>query len=139
MQANRLQQLFKPESIALFGASSVPEALGTVVLNNLKSGGFSGTLTLINPKNQEIDGQPCYSKLSDARSVVDTAIIVAPPAAVPEIITDCGESGAGAAIVISAGFSEAGAQGKTLETEMLRRAERYESPIDPDQTLILES
>lgn len=109
----------------MFGASSVPEALGTVVLNNLKSGGFSGTLTLVNPKYQEIDGQPCYGKLSDAGSVVDTAIIVAPPAAVPEIITDCGESGVGAAIVISAGFSEAGAQGKTLETEMLRRAEHY--------------
>lgn len=125
MQANRLQQLFKPESIALFGASSVPEALGTVVLNNLKSGGFGGTLTLINPKYQEIDGQPCYSKLSGTGTEVDTAIIVAPSSAVPDIISDCGESGVGAAVVISAGFSEAGAQGKTLEAEMLRRAKRY--------------
>jgi acetyltransferase len=125
VQANRLRQLLKPESVALFGASSVPDALGTVVLDNLKSGGFGGTLTLVNPKYQEIHGQPCYSKLSDAGTVVDTSIIVAPPAAVPDIITDCGECGVGAAIVISAGFSEAGSRGKALEIEMLSRAERY--------------
>jgi acetyltransferase len=125
MQANRLQQLFKPESIALYGASSVPGALGTVVLNNLKSAGFSGALTLINPKYQELDGQPCFGKLSDSGCAADTAIIVAPATTVPGIVTDCGESGLGAAIVISAGFSEAGPRGKALEAEMLRRARRY--------------
>ena len=125
MQANRLQQLFKPQSVALFGASSAPGALGTVVLNNLKSGGFKGTLTLVNPKYQELDGQPCYSKLGEAGVAVDTVVIVAPPAVVPDILTDCGESGVSAAIVISAGFSEAGQRGKALEAELLRRAKRF--------------
>ena len=56
---------------------------------------------------------------------VDLAVIVAPAKVVPSIITDCGESGVGAAIVISANFSEAGPKGAALEAEMLRRARRY--------------
>jgi acetyltransferase len=78
MQADRLKRLFKPESVALFGASNVPGKLGTVVLNNLKSAGYKGALTLINPKYDELDGQPCFANLGDAGGAVDTAIIVAP-------------------------------------------------------------
>jgi len=129
MQPNRLQQLFKPESVALFGASSVKGALGTVILNNLKSAAFHGPVTLVNPKYEEIDGQPCYSRLAEADCATDLAVIVAPASVVPDIITDCGESGVGAAIVVSAGFSEAGPRGSGLETEMLRRARRYNMRI----------
>lgn len=125
MQPNRLQQLFKPGSVALFGASAEPGALGTVVLANLKSAGFHGPITLVNPKYEELDGQPCFKRLIDADCATDLAVIVAPAAVVPDIITDCGESGVGAAIVMSAGFSEAGPRGSGLETEMLRRARRY--------------
>ena len=46
MQHNSIQKLFKPESIALFGASNAPGKLGTVVLRNLKSAGYGGSLTL---------------------------------------------------------------------------------------------
>lgn len=125
MQRNELQKLFKPESVALFGASQTPDSLGTVVLHNLRSAGYSGDLVLVNPKYSEIDGQPCFSKLSEAGRSVDTAIIVAPSSAVPDIVTDCGQCGVSAAIVISAGFREVGAQGAALEAEMLSRARRY--------------
>jgi acetyltransferase len=125
MQANPLQQLFKPRSVVLFGASSEPGALGTVLLKNLESAGFKGELTLVNPKYQEISGRPCYPNLAESGASPESAIIVAPPAVVPGIITDCGENGVRAAVVISAGFSEAGARGKALEADMLRRAKRY--------------
>ncbi|NNL05825.1 MAG: bifunctional acetate--CoA ligase family protein/GNAT family N-acetyltransferase [Xanthomonadales bacterium] len=125
MQPDRLQQLFKPGSVALFGASEEEGALGTVVLENLKSAGFHGEITLINPKYEEIGGEPCFPALADSGREVDLAIIVTPAKVVPNIITDCGESGVGAAIVISANFSEAGPKGAALEAEMLRRARRY--------------
>jgi acetyltransferase len=125
MQPDRMRQLFKPESVVLYGASEVEGALGTVVLKNLKSAGFHGPITLVNPKYQEIDGEPCYPDLASAGLEVDLAVIVAPAKAVPTIITDCGENGVGAAIVISANFSEAGPKGAALEAEMLRRAKRY--------------
>ena len=125
MQQDRLNKLFKPQSIALFGASDVAGKLGTIVLDNLKSGGYQGDLILVNPKYQEIGGLPCFGKLADAGQAVDTAIIVAPARAVPGIITECGENGVAAAVVISAGFREAGPRGQALEADMIRRARRY--------------
>ena len=125
MQPDRLRQLFKPQSVALFGASAVKGALGTVILENLRAGGFKGPITLVNPKYDELDGEPCYPSLTEAGHEAELAVIVAPAKVVPAIITDCGEAGVGAAIVISAGFSEAGPQGNALESEMLRRAKRY--------------
>lgn len=125
MQPDRLMQLFKPGSVALFGASEVEGALGTVVLENLRSAGFHGEVTLINPKYDSIGGEPCFPTLADSGREVDLAVIVTPAKVVPRIITDCGESGVGAAIVISANFSEAGPKGAALEAEMLRRARRY--------------
>ena len=125
MQPDRLRQLFKPESVALFGASTVDGALGTVILENIKAGGFRGPITLVNPKYEEIDGEPCYPSLAESGREAELAVIVAPAKVVPDIISDCGEAGVGAAIVISAGFSEAGPQGLALESAMLRRAKRY--------------
>ena len=125
MQPDRLRQLFKPKSVALFGASNVEGALGTVILQNLNSAGFQGEITLVNPKYEEIDGDTCFPSLEASGREVDLAVIVAPAKVVPHIIEDCGESGVGAAIVVSANFSEAGPKGATLEKEMLRRARRY--------------
>jgi acetyltransferase len=125
MQQEQLKKLFRPESIALFGASDIPGKLGTVVLKNLRSAGFKGSLTLVNPKYQKIDGEPCLSSLAEAENQVDCAIIVTPARAVPKIITECGENGVASAIVISAGFREAGPEGVALEADMLRRARRY--------------
>lgn len=126
MRKDRLQQLFKPESLALFGASTTPGSLGTVVLENLRDADYQGRITLINPKHEELDGEPCYPTLADSENRADVAVIAAPAEAVPDIIDDCGESGVGGAIVITAGFREAGGKGAALEAEMLRRARRHE-------------
>ena len=64
MQVDRLRQLFKPNSVALFGASDIEGALGTVILNNLKSGGFHGEITLVNPKYETIGDEPCFPSLA---------------------------------------------------------------------------
>jgi len=124
-QISRLERLLKPGSVALFGASGHTGTLGAVLLNNLKAAGYQGNITLVNPKYPDIDGNPCFASLRAAKNPVDTAIIVAPAHAVPDIITDCGECGVAGAIVISAGFREAGRQGAALEEELLRRARRY--------------
>jgi acetyltransferase len=125
MQPDRLRKLFKPESIALFGASQRPGALGTVLLDNIRTAGFAGKLVLVNPKYDDIDGQACFPSLEASGQEVDTAVVVAPAPVVPDIITECGEHGVAAAIVLSAGFREAGSEGAALEARMLKRARRY--------------
>ena len=83
MQPDRTKQLFKPDSVALFGASTVEGALGTVILQNLKSAGFHGEITLVNPKYEEIDGDACFPSLAASGREVDLAVIVAPAKVVP--------------------------------------------------------
>ena len=76
MQPDRMKQLFKPDSVALFGASTVEGALGTVLLQNLKSAGFHGEITLVNPKYEEIDGETCFPSLAACGREVDLASTV---------------------------------------------------------------
>jgi len=125
MSNENLQRLFKPASVALVGASRTSGSLGTVVLDNLEAAGFTGELVRVNPRHEELDGRPCFPTVSAAEREIDLAVVVAPAALVPGIITDCGEAGVGGAIVMSAGFREAGGKGASLEAEMLRRARRY--------------
>ena len=139
MQPDRLKQLFRPESVALFGASEVPGALGTVILNNLNSADFSGDIVLVNPKYEQIGDRPCHPSLAAAGREVDLAVIVAPARAVPAIITDCGDSGVGAAVVISAGFSEAGPEGRAgmrAEVGWARRDDSGSPPLRASQVTI---
>ena len=45
-----LEPIFRPQSVAVIGASTVPGKLGHDILANLKNGGFAGPLYPINPK-----------------------------------------------------------------------------------------
>jgi acetyltransferase len=55
---------------------------------------------------------------------VDLAVIATPPATVPRIVEECGEAGIAAAVVVTAGFSETGAEGAALERSLLDAARR---------------
>ena len=68
MGPHYLDRLFSPRSIAVFGASTRPNAVGTLIYGNLLHGGFLGALYPINPKYRQLDGQPCYP---DIQSIAD--------------------------------------------------------------------
>ena len=122
MAASPLQRLFKPRSVALFGASSRPASTGGVLLRNLLEGGFKGPIYPINPKHGEVQGQRAYSGIKDVPEHVDLAVIATPAPTVPDILEECGDHGVEAAVVISAGFGEAGPEGKALEKRLLEIA-----------------
>ena len=104
MSTYRLDHLFLPKSIALFGASPREKSLGRTVLANLRSGGFTGPIHLINPNHPEIDGIATLASINALADPPDLAVVTAPPAAVPGIIAQAGEKGCAAAIVLSAGL-----------------------------------
>jgi acetyltransferase len=120
-----LHAIFEPKSVALIGASDTAGSLGRLVLDNLDGAGFTGELILVNPSRQAIGDRPVYASVGDAPIVPDVAVIMTPAATVPDIITDCGERGVRGAIVISAGFREAGETGLALEREVVSRSRRY--------------
>jgi acetyltransferase len=87
--------------------------------------GFQGTLYPINTKNSEVQGKRAYASIASIGEPVELAVIATPPQTVPGIIEDCGIHGVKAAVIITAGFGEAGEEGVALERQLLEIARRY--------------
>lgn len=122
-----LKAFFEPESVAVIGASANPDKLGHSVLKNLVEGGYAqkGKIYPINPGGGEILGQRAYPSVLDVTDPIDLAVIVIPYPYVPEALRLCGKKGIPAAIVISAGFREAGMEGLERERELVQIAKEY--------------
>lgn len=122
-----LDAFFQPQSVAVIGASSNPVKLGHAVLKNLVQGGYAerGSIYPINPAASEILGIPAYASVLDIPDSIDLAVIVIPYPSVPEALRICGQKGIPAAIVISAGFREAGMEGLERERELVQIAQEY--------------
>jgi acetyl coenzyme A synthetase (ADP forming)-like protein len=122
-----LDAFFHPASVAVIGASSSPAKLGHAVLKNLVNGGYinKGTIYPINPSATEILGLTAYPSVLDVPGPIDLAVLVIPYPHVPDALRTCGEKSIPAAIVISAGFREAGQEGLEREMELITIAHQY--------------
>src|SRR5512138_1584185 len=110
---------FKPRGIVVIGASTSPEKLGYGVARNLIQSGYPGAIHFVSQKQGQLFERPLYTDLSQVPDPVDLAILIVPPNATPKTIKECGERGIHAAIIVSAGFREVGAQGAALEQQCL--------------------
>lgn len=117
------QNLFLISRIALVGVSANPEKIGYAVLRNLLS--FQGTVYPVNPKGGEILGRTVYPSLADVPERPDAVIITVPNTVVPQVMHDAGERGIPLAIIITAGFREAGDEGALLEEKVEAIAQAY--------------
>ena len=122
-----LEEFFSPHSIAVIGASANPSKLGYAVLNNLVSGGYAniGKIYPINLSGGQILNLPTYPSVLDVPDPIDLAVIVIPYPVVPDALTECGKKGIPAAIIISAGFREAGMEGLERELQLIDIAKEY--------------
>ncbi|PPC94661.1 MAG: GNAT family N-acetyltransferase [Methylotenera sp.] len=125
MVQHPLHYVFAPKSVAVFGASDNTDSVGEIVFQNMLQSGFRGSLYPINPKHSEIQGCKAYSSIAYITEPVELAVITTPALSVPDIIEECGEHHVKAAIIISAGFSESGPEGKALEQKVLEIAQHY--------------
>jgi acetate---CoA ligase (ADP-forming) len=114
-------ELFRPKSIVVVGASRNPEKAGHGVLRNLVRAGFPGEIYAVNPQGGEVLGRRLYADIEEIPGRVDLGVFVVPPPAIPEGIRRLARLGMKAAIVISAGFKEAGGEGARHE-QALREA-----------------
>ncbi|WP_319523251.1 bifunctional acetate--CoA ligase family protein/GNAT family N-acetyltransferase [uncultured Desulfosarcina sp.] len=123
MSVRNLESLFNPSSVVLVGASATPQTVGAVATRNLFAAGFLGDIYLVNPRRSEIEGHPCFKDVASLPEAPDLAVIATPPDSVPGVISQLGERGTKAAVVITAGFGEGGsARGKALCDAMLEAA-----------------
>lgn len=126
MAQHYLSKLFEPDSIAVFGAGDDPRSMGSVVFGNLVAGGYDGRVYVINKRPQgPLQNRPVYASLDEVPGPVDLALIATPADTVPNIVEACGKHGVKAAIVLSAGFAEAGGRGAFLQRVIVDTARRY--------------
>lgn len=122
---DKLDAIFKPKSVAVIGASSTKGKIGRETLHNILLAEFNGKVFPVNPKAQVIHSIKAYSTILDVPDAVDLAIVIVPKEMVKDVARQCGEKGVKGLVVISAGFSEVGAEGKKRETEVLEIVHEY--------------
>ena len=125
LEHHYLDDLFNPSSIAVIGASGTPGSVGMRVMSNLMLGQFAGKLIPVNPKYTTLFNKTCYPSITAVSEQIDLAVITTPARTVPAIMEACGQKGIRLAVIISAGFSEMGEEGKVLEEAMLEKARQY--------------
>lgn len=124
LREHPLDVFFRPESVAVIGATETPGSVGRTLLWNLMTSPFGGTVYPINPRRASVLGIKAYPNIKAVPEKVDLAVVVTPAPTIPGIIRECGEAGVRAAIVISAGFKEVGPQGAELERQVVEEARK---------------
>lgn len=112
--------LISPKSIAVVGGSNHLNKPGGKLVKNILDGQYSGSLYVVNPKDTVVQGIPVYPSV-DQLPPTDLAILAIPALACIGTINQLLEQGTKAFIIISAGFGEAGEEGKKLELELANK------------------
>jgi len=113
-----LDALFKPRSIAIFGASDDVTKIGGRPLQFLQKYGYAGGIYPINRKGGLVQSLQAYASLAELPEVPELAVIAVPPAGVLDAVQDCAQRGVKAAVILSAGFSEMGEEGSRLQARI---------------------
>ena len=119
------KQLLQPESIVVIGGSNNVHKPGGAVVRNILNGGYQGTLRVVNPKEDEVQGIKAFH---DAKQLppTDLAVLVVAARFCPDYVELlAAEKGVKAFIIISAGFSEETPEGAALEQQIIDTCERY--------------
>lgn len=118
-------QLLRPASIVVVGASNNVHKPGGAILRNLISGGYTGELRAVNPKETEIQGVKAYADVKDIPDT-DLAVLAIPAALCPDAVqTLAAEKQVRAFIILSAGFGEETHEGAILEDRILQTVNEY--------------
>jgi acetyl coenzyme A synthetase (ADP forming)-like protein len=120
-----LTPFFQPKGVVVIGASTSPEKLGYGVARNLIASGFQGAIHFVSQKSGTLFDHPLYTNLSDVPDPVDLAILIVPTQVTPQTIEDCGKRGIKAAVIVSSGFREVGAEGAALEKQCVAVARKH--------------
>ena len=114
-----------PESIVVVGGSNNVHKPGGALVRNLISGGYKGTLRIVNPKEDEVQGIKVFHDAADIPPT-DLAVLVIPAPACPDTVELlASQKGVKAFIIISAGFGEETKAGAVLEQRILESCEKY--------------
>lgn len=116
-----LRALLDPTSVAVVGASEGPRH-GAEIMRSLLKLGYPGKIFPINPKYDKIYDLPCYHSLKDLPGPAECVVVAVGSQHVLDTVEEAAQVGAKAALVITAGFAEAGEEGKKLQQRLRQLA-----------------
>jgi acetyltransferase len=117
-EAQRLDGIFYPRSVAVVGVTPTPGTVPYDIFHNLLTSGYCGTLYPVAPGKRSICAVRAYRYVVDIEDPVDMAVIVFPAEVVDRALEQCGKKGIRSATVISAGFREVGPEGIAREQRL---------------------
>lgn len=116
--------LFEPRGVLVTGASTHPGKFGFVSLHNILASGYNGAVFGTNLQGEEVLG---IKTVADIASLpdgqIDLVFVCTPASANPDLLRACAQKGVKAAFLTSAGYGEAGDEGRKLEDELIALAD----------------
>jgi len=117
--------MLQPRSIAVIGASTVPNSFGERATRHFDRIGYEGEVYFVNPRYDAIAGRRCYPDIASIPGDVDTAVVLVAARAVPEAMRELAKKNCRGAVILGSGFGEAGAGGDHLQEELLAIARTH--------------
>jgi len=117
-----LRAVCAPRSVAVVGASDDVSKWGGSALKNILDGGFEGPVYPVSPRGGTIFSLPVYASVEELPEAPDLALLAVGGHQVGAVLERCGSRGVPAVVVIAAGFSETGDQGRQAELELAATA-----------------
>ena len=122
--AEQFRALFDPRGVLVTGASTHPGKFGFVSLHNLLAAGYAGGVYGTNLKGEEVLGIRTVADIADLPDdAIDLVFVCTPAAANPDLLRACAAKGITAAFLTSAGYGEAGDEGRVAEAELVALAD----------------
>jgi acyl-CoA synthetase (NDP forming) len=125
---HRLTHLLRPRSVALVGASDRSN-WSNRIYDALRVIGYDGDVYLVNPKGGQAHGRALHRSVADIDAVPDVAFLMVPGPAALDAMRDAAEAGVKAAVVLSSGFAELGADGSEAQRELAGLCRRHEMVV----------
>ncbi len=120
----QFRALFEPRGVLVAGASSHPGKFGFVSLHNILASGYEGAVYGTNLQGETVLG---IQTVADVDALPDGAIdlvfVCTPASANPDLLRACARKGVRAAFLTSAGYGEAGDEGRQAEADLVALAD----------------
>ena len=120
----KFRALFEPKGVLVTGASTHPGKFGFVSLHNILANGYAGAVHGTNLSGEEVLGVQTVADIDQLpHGEVDLVFVCTPASANPDLLRACARKGIKAAFLTSAGYGEAGEEGRRLESELVALAD----------------
>ncbi|HEY8799149.1 MAG TPA: CoA-binding protein, partial [Candidatus Limnocylindrales bacterium] len=119
-----LRPLFAPRSIAVVGASA-RGGIARTVRDNIRVLGSSTRCHFVNPRYDELAGQPCFASIDALPERPDIVLVAVNPLRAAAVVLDAARAGVPAVIVPGGGVVEGGAAAAQMQREVRDIAVRH--------------